>query len=256
MKYLKLFQVESEYNSYKNGSDYILPNVSYIKETEGVSFEPYIPSVEVGDICLANANGDKKFIKVGESIPDGYEPIGIVVIPSSHDVYGTGECAVLSLKYMNYTTPNEGSISYQSIIWGGFGVDTSLYNYTSAATIGSATAQTETVSFTGYPYLPSDAFTETTCTKDTNASYYSSSVDNAAPSPYLTDGSRNLQYYTSGNNALSDFNGVSNTKIITDLATGEDWKTATSITNSKDSGYYPAACCCWRYKPTGTVQGD
>lgn len=256
MKHLKYLQTANDFEAFKNSANYILPNVSYIKETEGVSFEPYIPSVEVGDICLANANGDKKFIKVGESIPDGYEPIGIVVIPSSHDVYGTGECAVLSLKYMNYTTPNEGSISYQSIIWGGFGVDTSLYNYTSAATIGSATAQTETVSFTGYPYLPSDAFTETTCTKDTNASYYSSSVDNAAPSPYLTDGSRNLQYYTSGNNALSDFNGVSNTKIITDLATGEDWKTATSITNSKDSGYYPAACCCWRYKPTGTVQGD
>lgn len=26
---------------------------------------------QVGDICLANANGDKKFIKVGDVIPDG-----------------------------------------------------------------------------------------------------------------------------------------------------------------------------------------
>jgi hypothetical protein len=157
---------------------------------------------------------------------------------------------------MNYTTPNEGSISHQYMYWGGNGNDISLYNYTSAATIGSATAQTETVSFSGSSYIPSDAFTATTCIKDTNA-FYSSSGRTAAPSPYLTDGSRNSQYYTNGNNALSDFDGVGNTKILTDLATAQsDWKTATSITNSKDSGYYPAACCCWRYKPTGTVQGN
>jgi len=226
----------------------ILNNLAVFSVFEGTD-------AQVGDICLSNANGDKKFIKVGDVIPDGWTPIGVVVIPESHDVYGTGECAVMSLKYMNYTTPNEGSISYQGMYWGGDNTDTSLYNYTYAATIGSATAQTETVSFTGYPYLPSDAFTATTCTKDTNASY-SSSERTAAPSPYLTDGSRNSQYYTNGNNALSDFDGVGNTNILTGLATGEDWKTATSITNNSGSTYYPAACCCWRYSTVGTVQGN
>ena len=210
----------------------------------------------VGDICCYDAvNDEKVFIRTGGTTPFEVTPIGVVVIPSSHDVYGTGECAVMSLKYMNYTTPNEGSISYQGMCWGGYGNDISLYNYTSAATIGSVTAQTETVSFTGYPYLPSDAFTVTTCTKDTNASY-SSYGRTAAPSPYLTDGSRNSQYYTNGNNALSDFDGVGNTNILTGLATGEDWKTATSITNNSGSTYYPAACCCWRYSTVGTVQGN
>ena len=269
MKHLKLFQVESEYNSYKNGSDYVLPNVSYVEETKSVWYDALKSfGHEVGDICLANANGDKKFIKVGESIPDGYEPIGVVVIPSSHDVYGTGECAVLSLKYMNYTTPNEGSISYQGMYWGGYGTEiTGMTNYNQVPYIAaSASAQTDTYSPTingtsGNTYLPSDNFTGSTCGHDTSAKYYGTSVK-PAPSPYLTDGSRNPLYYQTSSpstmaNALSDFNGVSNTNIIIGLATAQsDWKTATSITNSYDSGYYPAACCCWRYSTVGTVQGD
>lgn len=38
MKYLKYFEQASAYETYKNGSDYILPNVSYIVETEDVAF--------------------------------------------------------------------------------------------------------------------------------------------------------------------------------------------------------------------------
>ena len=56
---------------------------------------------------------------------------------------------------------------------------------------------------------------------------------------------------------MSDFDDKNNTKIITDLATGQsDWKTASSITNSSDANYYPAACCCWRYHTDGTKQGQ
>lgn len=258
-KHLKLFNLNNEYTSFLEGDEFVTPNVSYVIENDIVYYNPLIEisGHEVGDICLANTNGDKKFIKVGESIPDGYEPIGVVVIPSSHDVYGTGECAVLSLKWMNYTTPDKGSISRHFMCWGGNKVDTSLYNYTSAASIGYASAQTETVSLKGYPYLPSDAFARPFCTKDKNASY-SDSKKIAAPSPYLTDGSRNSQYYTTtGNNALSDFDGVGNTKVLTGLATGQsDWKTAINILNNYVSTYYPAACCCWRYHTVGTNQGD
>ena len=40
MKYLKRFEKIQEYESYKNGSDYVLPNVSYVKETKGMAYEP------------------------------------------------------------------------------------------------------------------------------------------------------------------------------------------------------------------------
>lgn len=227
-----------------------------------------IPKEEAlaGDFLCVDADGKKNIFR-GE-VSSGYTPIGVVVIPPSHDVYGTGEGAVISLKYMNYTTPNEGSISYQSMYWGGYGSDISiLTNFTDVPYI-AAIASTQTnktnpliVNVTGSAYLPSDRFTERTiCGHDTSTQYYFEN-GRAVPSPYFTDGSRNPRYYqTSGNsttkNALSDFNGVDNTNVLTDLATGEDWKNATSITNNSGSNYYPAACCCWRYSTVGTVQGN
>jgi hypothetical protein len=44
MKYLKYLQTTNEFESFKNSEDYILPNVSYVVETKGVSFEPYVES--------------------------------------------------------------------------------------------------------------------------------------------------------------------------------------------------------------------
>ena len=55
MKYLKYFEKVSAYESYKNGSDYILPNVSYVVGTEGVYYDPFVPSVvpviDVNNYC-------------------------------------------------------------------------------------------------------------------------------------------------------------------------------------------------------------
>lgn len=39
MKYLKLFENIQQYESYKNGSAYVLPHVSYVKETKGMAYE-------------------------------------------------------------------------------------------------------------------------------------------------------------------------------------------------------------------------
>lgn len=43
MKYLKYLQTTNDFESFKNSENYVLPNVSYVVETEGVSFEPYVP---------------------------------------------------------------------------------------------------------------------------------------------------------------------------------------------------------------------
>ena len=181
---------------------------------------------------------------------DGYTPIGVVVIPASHDVYGTGECGVISLAEMNYNTPDTGSTEYQDIYWGGYGTDTSLPNYNKVNLVNGTTLN--------YGYLPSDQFTGTT-SLDGVSKYYDNDSDNA-PSPYNADGSRNEAYYTtaySTANALSDFDGVGNTAVLTELATSQsDWKTATTITNNSGAGYYPAACCCWRFHTAGTSQGQ
>lgn len=53
MKYLKYLQTANDFESFKNSEDYILPNVSYVVETEGVSFEPYVgPSFNMIDLGL------------------------------------------------------------------------------------------------------------------------------------------------------------------------------------------------------------
>lgn len=42
MKYLKYLQTTNDFESFKNSENYILPNVSYVVETQGVSYEPYV----------------------------------------------------------------------------------------------------------------------------------------------------------------------------------------------------------------------
>lgn len=45
MKYLKYFQTETERSTYKSSSDFILPNVNYVVESDSVDFDPYVPPV-------------------------------------------------------------------------------------------------------------------------------------------------------------------------------------------------------------------
>lgn len=217
----------------------------------------------VGDICLYDKANDKLIIVANDDFSaekyplDSYSSVGVVVIPKSHNVYGDGSCGVMSLKEMNYNSPDDGSISRQNMYWGGYGDDISLPNLnqipTGNTSNGIPTGQTS------YAYLPSDKFSGTQCAHDTDAYYY---FPIYIPSPYLTDGSRNPGYYqttspSSLNNALADFDGIGNSQVLWDLATSQSsWKTASSITNNSGSGYYPAACCCWRYHTEGTNQGD
>ena len=44
MKHLKLFQTEAEYSDYKNGSDFITPNVSYTVNSTKVYYSPHVES--------------------------------------------------------------------------------------------------------------------------------------------------------------------------------------------------------------------
>ena len=85
-----------------------------------------------GDICLYNKTTDKLLIvesskfTASEYPSSKYSPVGVVVIPGSHDVYGDGSCAVMSLKEMNYETPDTGKTSYYNpIYWGRYELDIS-----------------------------------------------------------------------------------------------------------------------------------
>ena len=216
------------------------------------------------DILMYDRESDVNFILKSDTDfsqypADRYVPIGVVVVPGSHNVYGDGSCGVMSLKHMDLNSPDNGSTSYPYIPWGGHGDDTSLPNLNQIPT-GNTSDGIPTEQFSE-AYLPSDRLNSIQCKHDTDVYYYSSSSV-PAPSPYLTDGSRNPGYYqttspSSSSNCLADFDGIGNSQVLWGLATSQsDWKTASSITHDHHSGYYPAACTCWRYHTPGTNQGD
>lgn len=223
-----------------------------------------------GDICLYDKSADKLIIiSASEDLAnypaDNYSPVGVVVIPSTHDVYGDGSCAVISIKPMDCSTPIAGGRSEQTMYCGAYGPSISgLSNLNLAPYVGIGSSvgnTTSTVVGTNKNiYLPSDKFSTVQCPHDTDTYYKGiESVYYQAPSPFLTDGSRNPAYYqtsspSSKSNALADFDGVGNTnKIITQRGTKDyaSWKPTYNTGTD-----YPAASCCDMYYTDGTKQGD
>ena len=223
------------------------------------------------DLCFYDKTEDKVIIVNGQQWKDTtypasrYTPIGVVVVPGSHNVYGDGSCGVMSLKPMNCSTPATGGTSEQSMYWGVYGTDiSSLPNLNQAPIVGSGSnvgnASSTVTGQDGYPYLPSDKFSAVRCPHDTDAYYYSSSSSyDQAPSPYLTDGSRNPAYYqttspSSSNNCLADFDGRGNTNKIIIQRGSKDYSSWRPGTSSESD--YPAASCCDMFYTDGTQQGD
>ena len=238
----------------------------------GVGVNPSLSAA--ADICLYDKSIRKLIIVSGSDFsapayPSSvYSPVGVVVVPGTHNVYGDGSCGVMSLKGMSFSTPDTGSTSEQEMCWGWNAKDIlKPKNYNAVPSLGSMDGDVyDTIQGTkDKGCLPSDnILTGKDCPHDTDLKYYTEtdSLFCYIPSPYNDDDTRNPMYYQTSSpsntsNALSDFDGVGNTKIITDLATGQYyWKTESTITNSYDRNYYPAACCCWRYHTDGTSQGQ
>ena len=172
------------------------------------------------DILMFDKEQSRKFIlKSGTNFSkysaDRYVPIGVVVVPGTHNVYGDGSCGVMSLKAMNCDTPSEGSTSEQSMYWGVRGADISGLRDLDKVPTGNTSNGIPTGQASS-AYLPSDKFSGIQCAHDTDILYYNTSYT-PIPSPYLTDGSRNPGYYqpsspSSSSNALADFDGIGNTE--------------------------------------------
>lgn len=214
-----------------------------------------------GDYCFYDKTADKIIIVdqtkwSADRYPSNkYTPIGIVVVPGTHNVYGDGSCGVMSLKPMHCNTPSTGGTSEQSMYWGVYGTNISGLRDLDRVPTGNTLNGIPTGSNSS-GYLPSDKFSSTQCAHDTDA-YYNN--DPFIPSPYLTDGSRNPGYYqtsspSSSDNALADFDGIGNTeKIIAERGTKDynSWKPGRLTQND-----YPAASCCDMFYTEGTSQGD
>lgn len=240
----------------------ILKNYNLYKE---------LGNYELGDVVLYDKNKDKLRVLSNSNLqfisPDRYEPVGIVVIPSSHDVYGTGECGVMALMSASLTTPDTGQTSNVGIRWGAYGTDyPELNNFNACSSYGDQNTWTSVQLKLYNSYLPSDqdSFGGKLLNPNGEQSswYYYRNFDQHAPSPspYNDDGSRNPDYYDTNigtNNALSDFAGKSNTEFLCSKVTVQkNWRTDETIINNYRAGNHPAACTCWRFHTIGTQQGD
>ena len=259
----EILNTELEFDSVQDVSD----NIHILA---GVSDEVDAAHAVAADILMYDKEQSRKFILKSDTDfskypADRYTPIGVVVVPGSHNVYGDGSCGVMSLKPMNCSTPSTGGTSEQYMYWGVYGTDISaLPNLDQVPIVGSGSnvgnASSTVTGQDSYPYLPSDKFSAVRCPHDTDAYYYSSSSSyDQAPSPYLTDGSRNPAYYqttspSSSNNCLADFDGRGNTNKIIIQRGSKDYSSWRPGTSSESD--YPAASCCDMFYTDGTQQGD
>lgn len=236
-----------------------------------------------GDILCAREDGTKTIVSSVDKIPNGFTAIGIVVIPSSHNVYGDGKCCVMSLNFMSASTPDTGTtISYAestsgttipNISWGATSTELTKYakvpnivTYTSSGTVLDETLSN--IKSANYGFFPSDYYTDfnnclQSLDRTSTYSYYGTSgAAPLIPSPYNADGSRNQAYYYTGGsltlNGFSDFSGFENTQSSINMTSDTSWKTSQTIIYGTNGGKVrtPAAACCWRYHTTGTNQGD
>ena len=210
-------------------------------------------SINVGDIAywdgskVKTVSSDKWSASLGTAI-------GVVVIPEGFAP--DGKVRLIGLKPVD--SNGNQSDSHVAIIWGVYStsIDTSLTNYDRVPRTDNA-GSTSTGS-DSWGYLPFDKFTNEVSPVleepgakpagpqsyvDPKAEYVVTS--NFIPSPYLGD-APNPEYYKeiSGyNNALSDFNGLSNTQTLVVL--GSDYQAANACWNYSDGAsnlqwYLPA----------------
>ena len=238
MKYIKRFQEHSLYEAYIVGDVFPetegKPVVSYCKLQNEVHFNRYVPTYNLLDILYANVAGEKK---VDSTVLDpslGYTPIGICVAKTGF--FGENEPArFMSLKYMNYSTPETGSLTSQGMYWGNYGTDLNMIPNIQVTHNGGT--------YNGY----------------FDVDYYdSSSQTNKIPSVFDANNEWNTSILGEVNQySTTDIQGREKTDLILASATSQStWKTDTSITNESGAGYAPAACCCDRYHTVGTNAGD
>lgn len=215
-----------------------VPGIIDVQDTQACDVVFYNPDID--DLIIRR---DEKDWQENET------PVGIVVIPASHGVLKDGSgtvnhCGVISIVNMSTLTPENGIEDAYTIEYGGYGtnitgkadglqrydsVTNGLQDYRGLISIPIQSSKNEV------PSVDNPTGTVENPYKDTNTALSKE---------------RNEEYGSDASKCTSDFKGIVNTKILTDLAKSS-WKT------SKDLVYpnnvvTSAACCCGRFKTIGT----
>ena len=261
MRVLNRFETEAEWAE----SELEYPDVAGIEEDYRMEYID--PHATVGDletaggIVLWDSENERKLVVDDYNTStypiSRYTPIGVVVIPSSH--MDDGRARMMALKWMSCDDPENGSLTYQEMVWGSATDLTGLTNFTEVPIIESATNQTIS-GVVNNGYLSSDysGYTDTSNPQDPGTDWYYSKY--LIASPYAADGTPNPNYratsYSGGtiNNVLSYFDGRHQTDVILAARGTKDygsWKP-----DRQTPADFPPASCCDMYHTVGTSQGD
>ena len=185
------------------------------------------------DILYSDASGNLSYSSNVLPVSEGKTPIALCI--AEPGFFGANEPGRwMSLKYMDYTTPEIGSLNPWGMFFGTGGANLGIsyieYTYDGGSSAG---------------YM--------------NVDYYdNTSQSNKIPSALTINDEWNISILGTVNQyAMTDMDGKNKTTTIISNATSQSaWQTDTSITNDSGSGYAPAACCCARYHTLGTQAGD
>ena len=253
----KLIKYQAETVSTKAEADYLTNNnVPHIWAERIGSFE-----TKAGQIVLWDSDRETKLVvdDYNTSIypTSRYTPIGVVVIPSSH--MDDGRARMMALRWMSCDDPENGSITYKTMVWGTDTNISGLTKFTEVPILSSATKQTINCIHV-YGYLSSDysGFSNTYNPQDSGTDWYNSKY--LLASPYAADGTPNPLYratsYSGGsiNNALSYFDGRHQSDVILEARGTKDYESWKPTYNAPAD--FPAVSVCDMYHTVGTSQGD
>lgn len=248
---------------------------------EDITVKP--SEANVCDVVFANKNTNKVIIIKKDRWdttllpPNVWVPIAVVVIPGPQGAIKDGtntrkQCGAMSLKIMSATTPEEGTTAWEALYFG-MGSMEVKNKYDGLGRYDSYTGNGGLIGFKHVATTTDNTLNDVNGYSESWESYIprQDAINGDAlrkfapyaPSPYkgagFNTGDFNPAYsLTSGvisipdNNALSDFRGIINTYILTEISsTLTDWKTSTSIVNNAVSCYI-AACATARFHTPGT----
>ena len=236
----------------------------------GEGTEKAVFKYNTGDIIVYD-NKVKRLIPISPEVHNfldyptsRYAPVGVVVIPNSHNVYGNGAAGIVSLTPMSTLTPSTGASDgndIEEMCWGELSDIETLPDLSQVNHLGntseiknSVQGTTNTTGCMAIDYSVGGIQNPL----DTQTIYLQAN-EYHAPSPYDNYGNRSPLYYQTSSpgsiyNSLSDFHGYANTKEIVKVRGDKNygsWKPTKMVGSD-----YPAASCCDMYFTEGTKQGD
>lgn len=227
------------------------------------SIDNLFSEYQAGDILLYDFwNMKKKLVSIEdwsiEKYPEKqYCPIGVVVVPKSHNIYNNAKYGIMSLVDMDANHPDIGGLNPAKMQWGDNNYDQRLVKQYLTLSYASRD-QTILDHPWGYTsntiYMSSDYL----LTSDREIILNPFDIGTA----YIKDYYYGLSPYPNSTAYIEQYrnetlSGKKNTELILRSNTGlPTWKVDATLPTNRADNYYPVFSCVHRFGTSGIDQGD